>query len=246
MCACLRRRRRGVAVAAFLLALGWCTTAFSQPEHPRPPGPLPGISVRGEGVVRAAPDVAYVTVAAESRSSNPREAQRKNAATMAAVVDSLKRFAIRREDIQTVQAALDAEYDYANNRRTLRGYLARNAVRVTVTELDKTGDVVDHAVTAGATDVQGIQFDLRDRAGAERDALRLAVEDARRKAEAAAAAAGRQVGPVIEIQEMGAERPMLLQPMEALAAPRAAAPTTPVSPGELEIRARVIVRLALQ
>ena len=46
--------------------------------------------VTGEGVVQAIPDRAWITIAAESRASSPREAQRRNAEARAPVIDKLR------------------------------------------------------------------------------------------------------------------------------------------------------------
>ena len=49
----------------------------------------PVIVMSGEGVVKAAPDLAWVTFAVESRSKNPKEAQTQNAKSMTSVQDRL-------------------------------------------------------------------------------------------------------------------------------------------------------------
>ena len=117
----------------------------------------------GEGVVKRAPDRAWVTIAAESRAKTPGEAQKLNADAMSAVMQKLKGVGLPAEAIRTAAYELRPEFDYANNRQTLRGYVARNAVEVRVDDLPKLGEVLDVAVGAGATSVSGIRFDLKDR-----------------------------------------------------------------------------------
>ena len=70
-----------------------------------------------------------------------------------------------------------------------RGYIARNQIDVRVDDLDRLGPAIDAAGASGATSMAGLRFDLKDRAGAEREALRLAVEDAMARAKAIAAGA---------------------------------------------------------
>ena len=79
--------------------------------------------------------------------------------------------------------------------------MARNAIEVRVDEIDRVGEILDVVVQAGATSVSGVRFDLQDRADVERDALRLAVVDARGRAEAAAAGAGRTVDRILKIDD---------------------------------------------
>jgi uncharacterized protein YggE len=94
--------------------------------------------------------------------------------------------------------------------------------------------------------VSGVRFDLQDRSGAEREALRLAVADARRRADAAASGAGVRVDRVVRIEE---QRAHLIEPRPMMMAMRQeAAPTgqPPITPGELEIRATVTLTAAIK
>src|SRR5688572_14870781 len=149
--------------------------------------PEPTVVTIGEGLVQAVPDRAWVNITAESRASNPRDAQRRNAEVMAPVQDKLRAAGIPADAIKTIAYDLQQEWDFVNNRRVSRGYVARNTVEVRVDAIDRVGEVLEISVGSGATAVGGIRFDLKDRTRLEREALRLAVADARAKAEAAAA-----------------------------------------------------------
>ena len=204
----------------------------------------PVVVTTGEGVVKRAPDQAWVTIAAESRARTPAEAQKMNADAMSAVVQKLKGL-VPAEAIQTSAYELRPEFDFANNRQTLRGYVARNAVEVRVDDLPKLGQVLDVAVGAGATSVSGIRFDLKDRDGAEQAALQRAVADARAQAGTAAQAAGMRVEKVIriEVQRQTAAPP---RPIYAMRAEMAAGGEPPIAPGELEVRAIVTMTSAVR
>jgi uncharacterized protein len=105
---------------------------------------------------------------------------------------------------------------------------------------------MDLVVQAGATSLTGIRFDLQDRAGAEREALRLAVADARARADAAAAGAGRTVDRVIRVDDSrdGVSPPP--RPMMTMARTAEAAAQTPVEPGLMEIHARVSLTVTMK
>lgn len=204
------------------------------------------IVTTGEGVVKATPDRVWVSIAAESRARNPKDAQRANAEAMSAVMQRFKTAGLPADAIRTTSYDLQPEFDYANGRQTLKGYVARNSVEVRVDEVARAGEILDAAVGSGATSVSGVRFDLKDRAGAEREALRLAVADARARADAAAAGAGVRVDRIVRIEEQRAfspePRPMMMRQM----AMEAAAPQTPVTPGELEVRATVTVTSSIR
>lgn len=198
----------------------------------------------GEGVVHAVPDRAWITVTGESRASNPRQAQRRNEEAMAPVHDKLRAAGVPADAIRTVAYDLHQEWDYVDGRRMSRGYVARNTIDVRVDRVDRVGELLEIAVESGATSVEGIRFDVKDRGTLEREALRLAVSDAREKADAAAAGAGRAVARVLRIEEHGVRMP----PPMPLAATREAlqADAPPIAPGRMEWRAQVTLTAELK
>ncbi len=161
----------------------------------------PSIVTRGQAIVTARPDRAFVTIAAESRSKNSADAQKQNAAAMTAVLQKIEQAGVPKDAIRTVGYELQPEFDYANGRQTFRNYLARNTVEVRLDDIDRVGVVIDAAAAGGATTITGIRFDVRNRAALERDALRQAVADARARADAAAAGAGATIDRIVRIEE---------------------------------------------
>lgn len=233
------------SIAAVLM---WSLAAAS--AWAQPPATLEGpvVITAGQGIVKRTPDRAWVSITAESRARSPREAQRLNADAMAAVMQNLKGTGIPPDALKTSSYDLQPEFDYANGRQTLRGYVARNSVEVRVDELPRVGELLDLAVGAGATSVSGVRFDLKDRVGAEREALRQAVADARARADAAASGAGMRVERVLRIEEQRTgpvppPRPMVMA-MRAEAGQAAAEP--PISAGEIEIHASVTLTAAVR
>jgi uncharacterized protein len=209
-------------------------------------GEPPVVIVDGEGVVRKAPDQAFVRIGAESRARSPKEAQAANAEAMSAVQQKLIAAGIPKDAVRTVIVSLQQEFDYKDGRQTPRGYVARNVVEVRVDDLAKLGEVMDAAVGSGATSIHGLRFDLKERAAAEREALTLAVTDAMARASAAASGVKRTVERVVRIDETS--RGQL--PPQPFAAPRMmaadSAQTTPVAEGELEIRAQVTLTAVMK
>lgn len=206
----------------------------------------PLIVTTGQAEVKKAPDRAWVAINAESRAKDPKEAQRLNAAAMNAVMEKLKGMNLGADAIRTTAYELHPEFDYANNRQTLRGYVARNAIEVRVDEIARIADVLGVAVGSGATSVGGLRFDLRDRVAAEREALRLAVQDARSRADAAAAGAGVQIVRVQRVEEQRmfepGPRPMMRDAVQSMVAD--AAP--PITPGTIEIRSTVTLTVVVR
>ena len=223
-----------------LMSLCIATSSSAQTPVAEPPQ----IIVTGEGVVKATPDQAWVQIGAESRSKVSKEAQQRNAEVMTAVQQKISSFGIPKEAIKTVVLDLQPEFDYANGKQTLRGYVARNTVEVRVDELSKVGDVLDAAVASGAATIHGLRFDVKARREAEQAALQAAVKDALAKAQAVATGAQRAIDRILRIEEVSAGGPVPMMKQFSMAA-RADA-STPVAPGELEIRAQVRLSLAIK
>lgn len=224
-----------------------CMMALASPGFAQERLDPPSIVTTGQGEVRLPPDRAWVSINAESRSKDPKEAQRLNVAAMTAVMEKLKGLNLGADAIRTTGYQLHPEFDYHEGKQTLRGYLARNSIEVRVDDIARVGDVLGVSVGSGATSVGGLRFGLKDRDAAEREALRLAVSDARGRAEAAATGAGVQILRVHKIEEHGAAPPEPPRPMMRQMAMEAQADMAPpVSPGTIEIRSTVTMTVLIK
>jgi uncharacterized protein len=216
------------------------------PALAQAPPPAPAIVAAGHASITRAPDQAWVSIAAEARAAQPAQAQAQSAEAMAAVQKVLAAAGFPDEAIRTTDYSLQPDLEYENGRSRVRGYIARNQIEIRVDDLAKLGQAIDAAGSAGATSMSGLRFDLKNRAEVEREALKLAVEDAMARARAMAAGAGASLGPIVQIVEQGGQRaPMPMQRM-TMQAVGAAPPPTPVSPGQVDIVADVVVHVAIR
>lgn len=223
--------------------LGPASAAAQAPMSPSEPV----VVVQGDGLVKAMPDQAWVSLAVESRSRNPKEAQAQSATAMTAVQQKVFAAGISKDAVRTLAVDLQAEYDFVNGRQVPRGYVARNTIEVRLDDIGRVGEVMDIGVTNGATAVRGPRFDLKDRSALEREALKRATADARARADAAASGAGRSIDRVIRIEEPAGRPfpPPVPMAMEAVRV-QESRPETPVIAGEIEIRARVILTATIK
>ena len=228
----------------FVLALA-VTGSTVAAQEPTAPNATPAIVTSGEASVRRAPDQAFITLAVETRARNPRDAQKQNAASMTEVQQRIAGAGLDKDAVRTTGYSIQQEFDYANGRRTPREYVARNGLEIRLDAVDRTGEILDLAQT-GATTISGVRFDVKDRAAAMREALRLAVVDARARAEALAAGAGRTVDRILRIDDSRQSGPVPMM-MEMRAKSMAGdAPATPIEAGEIEIRAQVTLTVAIK
>ena len=216
--------------------------ASAQP--PDASNPLNVIVTNGEAVVRRAPDRAFITVTVEARAKSPRDAQRLNAEAMTAVQQRLTAARVAKDAIRTLGYDLEQEFDFTQGKRVPREFVARNSIELRVDEIGRVGELLDVVVQGGATSVSGVRFDIQDREKVEREALRLAVVDARSRAEAAAAGAGRAIDRIIKIED-AREASAPPRPMMTYAMKTADSAQTPVEPGLVEIRSRVTITTSM-
>ena len=213
---------------------------------PIPPGALnmSGITVVGEGTVRAEPTIAYVTTGVQTRGQNAQEAQAENTRLMNAVISAIKAAGVVDQDIRTSGVNLHPVYDRQPNQ--ISGYQATNTVRITVQEVAKTGEILDATVQAGANLASNIQFDIKDDTELRKRALDQAVKEARVRADAIAGAAGLRVVGVQSMVDESSGRPEVPEMARASAMAADAAGPVPVQPGQLAVTARVRVVFAFQ
>jgi uncharacterized protein len=207
-------------------------------------GPATVVTV-GEGVVRVAADRAVMTLSSEARGQTAAETQNLGNARMKAIQAAIDGLKLVGGQVTTTGLMLSPNWAFANNQRTQQGYVGRHTITVKFDEPGRAGEVVAAAIGAGATDMSGIRFDRRDRRTLEQEALRLAVQDARARADALASGSGRVVDRIVRVAEEGsasAVGPGSPAAFRAGAMAESVVVTgAPIAQGDVEIRARVVL-----
>lgn len=199
------------------------------------------LSVTGSGKVTVVPDLATVQLGVAIERPTAKAARQAAAAAMTRVVDAIRKLGIDDSDIATANVSLGPVYDYPNNTSPhIRGYQLQNAVTVTIRNLDQLGDVIDDGVTAGATRVDGISFDVADRAAAEAQAREAAVKDAKARADTLATGLGVRITGVASVAEQ-VSTPVWYGRDFAGASALAPDASTPVMPGSTDVTIKVTV-----
>ncbi len=179
------------------LALIACLACSAMAEDARE------IHVAGNATVALAADTASLQIGVFTRMESVREAQTENARLMAAVMEAIHGQGVEDKDIITSQFNVYTDYEYGvdgagREKRTLF-YQVQNNVTVTLHDLSMIGAVLDAAMEAGANTSYGISFSSTQANEAYLKALARAVEDASRKAEVVAGAAGVRLGKLMRI-----------------------------------------------
>ena len=161
------------------------------------------ISITASGTLTAEPDIALISTGVVSEARTAREALDANSAAMRRLIGGLKAAGIEPRDIQTTSLNVEPVYEQRRDNRSpaITGYRVHNQVRITARDIDKLGEVLDQAVTLGANQIGGIQFEVSKAETLKDEARRTAIANARRRAELFAAAAGVKLDRVLRIEE---------------------------------------------
>jgi hypothetical protein len=116
-------------------------------------------------------------------------------------------------------------------------YTATNNVELTIRHLDRAGQVLSAATSAGANSLYGIRFELEDPAPLLASAREKAVADARQRAERLAQLAGVKLGPIVAISESDGGMPVPM--LGSMMMKREAAQEAPVERGEVTVTSSV-------
>ena len=228
-----------VAVAALSVHAGPAVGApATSPDAPA----ANTISVSASGKISQVPDIARVNLGVTVTKPTVKSARSSAATKMNDIIAAVKALGVAEADIQTT--GLNLYPQYANGSSTkIVGYTVGNQIQITVRDLDKADDVFDTATAKGATDVNGISFDIADPAKALNDARVAAIASAQASAAAMASAAHVTLGPVVSITDTSPASPIFYGALRGMALDSAA---TPVQPGSQDVAATVTVVFSIQ
>jgi uncharacterized protein len=169
-------RLKAVAMALGLATLTFAPPTFAQEKMWRT------LSVTGRGTEAIPATLTVVRLGVEAQGKTANAVQEQVARRSTAVVTLLKSRGV--EKLQTTGINLNPVYRYDNNTQTLTGYTASNVVSFRITT-DKAGTLLDDAVQAGASRIDGVSFTATDEAiaAAQKQALRKATQDAQQQAD---------------------------------------------------------------
>jgi uncharacterized protein YggE len=205
------------------------------------PPSVPYVRVHGDATISARPDRVQLDVGVISQGPTSEAAAGLNATQSRSVVETLRRM-LPSANIQTVNFSVNPNYEYPKDGSapSIRGYTANNTVRVALDDLTQLAKLVDAATNAGASNVNRLNFMLRDESKPRAEALGKAADQARAGAIALADRLHVKLGRLLRVEE---EQPVIVSPgrqVELSAALKTgAAGTAPVEAGSIEVHASV-------
>ncbi len=177
-------------LAASLYAMNMLSSASSVPYSLQTGDSGEGVSgvrvpVRGVGIVKLKPDRMTFTLGVEARGATPLEASNLNSEVAGRVVASLLTNGVDEKNIKTSYIAINPDWKCDKDGCRQEGYVAVNIVTVALEDnlIQEAPKIISEAIQAGATNLQGAWFDLKDetRKNLRDSALQKAFADATAK-----------------------------------------------------------------
>ncbi len=229
-----------------------------------------GISVQGVGVVTIPASIGVVELGVDVTADPLIDARSTAAESMQNVIDAVKEQGVTDDQITTTRLSIRPERTWIEEEFTLDdgstgrrsrdviiGYSVSNRVRIEIdvanTSQDEDTDilsaVIDAAATAGGDKVRidSIYFTADQTAESVDEARELAVRDALHRAGLYAEAFSVKIGTLLSASEDVGSRPVFVQEAAAVRAESFGLdlPSTPISAGDVEIRANIIAKFAI-
>ena len=222
-----------------ILALVCMANSYAQEQKQ-----VPMINVSGEGKVKVAPDQAMISIAIETKGIKAVEVKRENDTKMDAILKFIKKSNIAQEDIQTQRISLNPNYDYEKKKYS---YVATQSVQILLKDLSKYDTLMEGLVNEGINRIDNVEFKSSKLLQLQSDARKLAMKDAKAKAEDYVSVLNQKVGKALLISDNS--QVFMPQPrmyaMKASMAMDESAPRETLAIGEIEITANVTVSFGL-
>ena len=194
-------------------------------------------------MITAEPDQAQIDIGVVTQARNAPDAAKDNADKLARVIAEVKKLLGKGDEVKTASYSLTPNYRYPQGGKPeLTGYTATNILRIKTNSIENVGKLIDAAMQSGANNINRLLFTLKDEQTAQLQALRLASQKAKAKADEMAAALGLKIVRVLSVVEgERGVRPIPMPQARAAQMEAMSTPPTPVEAGTIEVRALVTV-----
>jgi uncharacterized protein YggE len=160
------------------------------------------ITFTGEGKIYTKPDIAFIDFSVVTQGEEIGRIQDANTKKMNKVIEFLKSFGIEEKDIKTTNYNLYPQYVYENSKiPQIMGYQITQTLNVKVRQMDKIGEILEKVVNIGINQVNALYFGVENDEELKEQARKLAIDDAKKKAEKLSQELGIKLGKLSNFSE---------------------------------------------
>ena len=206
---------------------------------------IPQINVNGEGKVKVVPDQATIAVTVETKGNNAKDVKKQNDEKIDAVLKFIKKMNLASADYKTQRVSLNPQYDYEKKKHS---YNATQTIEILLRDLSKYDELMEGLVNEGINRIDNVTFQSSKLAQYQSEARKLAMKEAKLKAEDYVSVLGQKVGRAMTISDNSQTyypQPMYAA-MKTMERSDADVPRETLAVGEINITANVTVSFILE
>lgn len=207
---------------------------------------IPMVNVTGEGKIKIIPDEACITISQETKGLTAVAVKKENDIKIDAILKFIKKMNIPQSDYLTQRVALNPIYDYEKKQQE---YVASQTVSILLKDLSKYDILMDGLVKAGVNKIDNVEFKTSKLVSIQSDARKLAIKNAKLKAEDFVSVLGQKIGKAFSISDNSQNfnpQPIMYASMKSTSMSDAAMPNETLAAGEIEVVANVNVSFILE
>lgn len=226
--------------ALFIISILFISMSYGQEVKQ-----VPQINVSGEGKIKVIPDEATIAVTVETKGNIAKDVKKQNDEKIEAVLKFIKKMNLAPADYKTQRVALNPQYDYEKKKHN---YNATQTIEILLRDLSKYDELMDGLVDSGINRIDNVTFQSSKLAQYESEARKLAMKEAKMKAEDYVSVLGQKVGKAMTISDNSNSyqpQPVYAR-MKSMAMEDSSAPRETLAVGEINIVANVTVSFILE
>ena len=179
--------------ALFIISILFISMSYGQEVKQ-----VPQINVSGEGKIKVIPDEATIAVTVETKGNIAKDVKKQNDEKIEAVLKFIKKMNLAPADYKTQRVALNPQYDYEKKKHN---YNATQTIEILLRDLSKYDELMDGLVDSGINRIDNVTFQSSKLAQYESEARKLAMKEAKMKAEDYVSVLGQKVGKAMTISD---------------------------------------------
>jgi len=196
------------------------------------------ISVTGSATTTVKPDKVILSLGVQTTNNTAKTALDSNSKSMNTVLEALLAAGVKRNETSTSSFNVSPNYNYSQGRNIITGFTVTNSLQIESSKIANVSEWLDTAISAGTNTVNSIDFTQSDKKLAEikNGLIKLAIDDAKAKANFAASALGLKVLGVrsITVNEFASTPQPMPFGLQKLSVP-APAGGTPIISGQQQV-----------
>jgi uncharacterized protein YggE len=207
---------------------------------------IPQISVSGEGKINIKPDQVVLNFGIENTEKSAEEVKKQNDETVDKVIKFIRNFGIPASDFKTTNVGLNRNYDYEKKKNT---YSASQSITIILKDISKYDSLMMGLVDNGINTISNVEFKSSKLEDYKSEARKLAIKEAKHKAEDYVSLLNQKIGKAILINDNTQAyfpQPMYRMAMAESSVSGNVAHKETLAVGEFEVVATVSVSFILE